>query len=69
MCYVAIFNLYGSLENLAMNIREFYNVYVVDNTLCFDDISGAELSELMEYYGLDYNYSFESPADAWTVDY
>lgn len=49
--YVAIFNHFGNLEQLANEL----GARAVEGTLCFSDLKGQQISDLMERFGLDYN--------------
>lgn len=64
--YVAIFNYYGDYNNL---VKRYPNAVLVNgNTLCFKNVSGTEISKMMEKNGCNYNYSYESPEAAWRKD-
>jgi len=75
--YVAIFNHFGKgydllniySEELTRNFPENCSVSLINgDTLCFYGLSGQEISELMESTGADYNYSYDSPEDAWNLE-
>ncbi|MSS38590.1 hypothetical protein [Clostridium porci] len=57
--YVAIFNYFGDLTVLADKLGGT----VVENTICLTDLSGQEITDLMERNGLDYNYG-NTPEEA-----
>lgn len=61
--YVAVFNHFGDWLKLANEL----GATVVDETLCFTGMNGQEISNLMEQYGLDYNYG-STPDKAREID-
>lgn len=61
--YVAVFNHFGDWLELANEL----GATVVDETLCFTGMNGQEISDLMEQYGLDYNYG-STPDKAREID-
>ena len=61
--YVAVFNYFGNYEELA---ARYPNASLVNgDTLCFKNTPGHEISRIMERDGCDYNYSYDSPEEAW----
>jgi hypothetical protein len=64
--YVAVFNYYGDYRELAA--RYTSATLINGDTLCFENITGPEISRLMEKDGCDYNYSYEAPEAAWRKD-
>ena len=75
--YVAIFNSFRSgydhlnyfTAELEKKLPRECSVSLVNgDTFCFRGLSGQEISDLMEATGFDYNYSYQSPEDAWFVE-
>ena len=67
--YVAIFNCFGDFNKLVDEYSKEYDVTLVNgNTLCFSGLDGQKLSDLMERDGMDYNYSYDSPEEAWNKE-
>ena len=75
--YVAIFNYFGDgygllnaySEELISSFSKECRVSLINgDTLCFYGLNGEEISVLMERTGADYNYSYDSPEDAWIIE-
>lgn len=64
--YVAIFNYFGNYQDL---VARYSNSELVNgDTLCFVNIKGKDIAMQMEKDGCDYNYSYNSPEEAWRKD-
>lgn len=64
--YVAIFNYFGGYNKL---IERYPQAELVNgDTLCFVNIKSVDIAKQMEKDGCDYNYSHNSPEEAWRIE-